>query len=259
MRFETHPPPAEVSVAVREMWLLTDDGRPCVGLPKPHVELVISLSGVHWWRPARAAAEQRYVVGWLTPLQSAPRYARAAGRRHLIGARLEPWAATALFGPYRVDTPPVPLTGLVGAEAGRLRAELRRQPSDDERFAALGAWLAAQPALRETPPPPSADVAEPRVGRLAATMRLSPRTLRRRFAQQVVVGPKRWLQLRRLDAVLRDDALFDPAETFAAVAAAHGFADQAHLAREIARFTGATPTELRSRARDAPPHFLPQS
>jgi transcriptional regulator GlxA family with amidase domain len=97
------------------------------------------------------------------------------------------------------------------------------------------------------------------VGGIAAAMRVSPRALRRRFASAAGVAPKRWLRLSRLDGVLRDPALADPRQSLARLAAEHGYADQAHLAREVARFTGATPSALRTRAAGLPPHLLPKS
>ncbi len=98
-RFITAAPPAAITQGVFELWQLEDDGRLHAGLPKPYVEVVVSLSGVHWWRPALEGAEHLYCDAWVTPIQSGSRYARAVGRGHLIGARLEPWAALALLGP----------------------------------------------------------------------------------------------------------------------------------------------------------------
>ena len=46
-------------------------------------------------------------------------------------------------------------------------------------------------------------------------------------------------------------------QSLAEFALAHGYADQAHLSREIAELTGATPAELRRRAPGSPPHLFP--
>lgn len=262
IRFLTSPVPTTLAGAVGELWILDDDGGFHAGLPKPYVELVVSLSGVHWWCPAPGAREHRYVDGWVTPIQFGPRYARAVGRRLLIGARLEPWAAVAMFGPLpRGDgAPPPRLEQFIGSEARRLRSRLIDAPDDMARFSLLTAWLQEQPALRCI----AGDAIDGRgrdanVAALARSMRLTPRTLHRRFALTAGLSPKRWLKLHRLDAVLRDPALADVCRPLADVANAHGYADQAHFSREVANLTGTTPGVLRRRPKQSPPHLLPRS
>lgn len=261
LRFLTCSAPPSIAHAIREMWLLEDDGRFVAGLPKPYVELVVSLGGLHWWRAAPAAAEHRFDHGWVTPIQQGPRYARAVGRRRLIGARLEPWAARSLFGhlPPGDGRPPVPLRQLLGREASRLRTLLIKARSDSERFTLLGAWLQRLDELRARPRLIMAAANEfANSGALAQSMRMSPRTLRRRFAADLGVGPKAWMKLHRLDAVLRDLNQSSSRRSLADVASAHGYADQAHLSRELSTMTGDTPGALRSRAEDSPPHLLPR-
>lgn len=260
IRFATHPAPPGLTGSVRELWMLEDDGAFHAGLPKPYVELVISLSGIHWWRPAPGGREHRYVDGWVTPIQQGARYARAVGRRHLIGARLEPWAAMAMFGPLPPGdgTPPPKLKQFIGSHARRLRSQLIAASGDTERFAILSAWLDAQAALRGA----AGDRIFARgyganVTALAKRMQLTPRSLRRHFASHTGLSPKSWLKLHRLDAVLRDPTLADGERGLTEVAYAHGYADQAHFSREIARFTGATPKKLRRRPKESPPHMLP--
>lgn len=265
-RFITAPPPATIAQGVFELWQLEDDGRLHAGLPKPYVELVVSLAGVHWWRPTLEGAEHLYCDAWVTPIQSGPRYARSAGRRHLIGARLEPWAALALLGPLRPGdgTPPPHLATFFGEEAGHLVAALRETASDAARFALFGRWLCDQPALSGSQPEFGALAAEARAGALADALGMHPRTLRRTFGRAAGLSPKRWLRLHRLDAVLRrsnaDAARAGGAEqSLADLAQELGYADQAHLTRDVAALTGATPAALQKRAGDLPPHLFPLS
>ena len=260
LRFLTRAPTGALGGAVRELWLLDDDGGSAAGLPKPFVELVVSLSGVHWWRALPGAREHRYLHGWVTPIQHGPRYARAIGRRRLIGARLQPWAAGALFGrlPAGTGAPPPTLGRLIGGEARRLRRRLIDARDDDDRFIVLGAWLEGRLAsFAATASTPSAPSDRASAGALAAALDTSPRTLRRRFARDIGVAPKNWLRLHRFDAVLRDPALGDERRTFADLAHGHGYADQAHFTRDMAALAGARPRDLRRRPAGGPPHFVP--
>ena len=247
--------------AVRELWILSDDGSFHAGLPKPYVELVISLSGVHWWCSAPGVREHRYSVGWVTPVQRGPRFARANGRRILIGARLEPWTARALFGPLPPGdgSPPPHLNLLIGDTAERLRRWLIDAADDDQRFARLGIWLEQQLMLCGGAGDPITGFDCTSVADLARSLHTTPRSLRRRFAIEAGLSPKTWLKLHRLDGVLRDAGLSDARQSLATIATAHGYADQAHLSREMVSFTGATPGQLRRRPLQSPPHLLAQN
>ena len=72
---------------------------------------------------------------------------------------------------------------------------------------------------------------------------MSERHLRRRFESSVGYGPKtlaRVLRLQRFLALARAD----PDEGLAGLAAAAGYADQAHLSRDCAALTDRTPGAL---------------
>lgn len=92
------------------------------------------------------------------------------------------------------------------------------------------------------------------VGQVADGLGLLPRTLRRRFTAQVGLTPKRFARVTRLRQVTR--ALDGQARAdWAAVAAEHGYSDQAHLIDEFRDLAGLTPADyLRSRA-DGPNHL----
>jgi AraC-like DNA-binding protein len=260
MRFVTCPAAPAIADHVLELWLFEDDGRYHAGLPKPYVELVVSLVGEHWWRADGDAPEHRYIDAWVTPLQRAARQARAVGRRCLIGARLQPWSATALFGalPVGNGAPPPTLESLIGRDAIQLRDRLLEASDDDARFARLSDWLSDRllpVTARSTFPPLGRTVAS--VRDLADAFDATPRSLRRRFAAEIGLSPKQWLKLRRLDGVLRDAALGDRNAPLVEVALEHGFADQAHLTRDMAHLAGTTPAVLRKRPSGAPPHLLP--
>ena len=54
------------------------------------------------------------------------------------------------------------------------------------------------------------------------------------------MNPKLFARLVRFERMMREGR--GGAQSWAELALAHGYCDQAHLAREVARFTGLTPT-----------------
>ncbi|HKZ12213.1 MAG TPA: helix-turn-helix domain-containing protein [Solirubrobacterales bacterium] len=79
-----------------------------------------------------------------------------------------------------------------------------------------------------------------RVDEIATALGFSERQLRRRFLATVGYGPKtlqRILRMRRFLKLASVDGL-------AGGAAAAGYADQAHLSREVRALTGLTPSEI---------------
>jgi AraC-like DNA-binding protein len=83
------------------------------------------------------------------------------------------------------------------------------------------------------------------VGSLARELGHSHKHLIALFHDQVGVTPKLLARLVRFERVIRE-ARADVPTRFANLALAHGYFDQAHLARDVRRFTGLTPTEARS-------------
>jgi transcriptional regulator GlxA family with amidase domain len=83
----------------------------------------------------------------------------------------------------------------------------------------------------------------PLVSQLARETGLSPRQLQRRFLAAVGMPPKRFVRVVRF-ARLWQLASMQPPETWAELAAAHGYADQAHMVREFRAFGAEPPTRL---------------
>jgi AraC-like DNA-binding protein len=154
----------------------------------------------------------------------------------------------------------VPLEQFWGAEAHRLAdaanaacdvatrvhtiesALLRRAPSIASRHRDMRAAY----ALIATGAPPDRSL----IPWLARELALSERTLRRRFDEAFGYGPK------TLDRILRFQRFLElarraPTESAARLAAAVGYADQAHLTRECRRLAAATPGEVLGRLTDA--------
>ncbi|MFK7955586.1 MAG: helix-turn-helix domain-containing protein [Lysobacterales bacterium] len=234
------------------------------GLPKPYVEMIISLSGNHFWRVGEQSDALNFKDGWVTPIQSGPRFAETLGPLHLVGARLTIEAAVKLFGPVinRDSGPPIPLESLIGSQAELLREQLLELKTESLRMACLGGWVSQR--LQHVPsfPLPTLNALAGmgwRADTLADYLGLSSRGLRKRFNRQLGVGPKFWLQLHRFDALLKADV---SNMSLAQVAAAFGYTDQAHMTTDFKRFAGRSPQDYLSTRKialvpDAAPHFLP--
>lgn len=85
------------------------------------------------------------------------------------------------------------------------------------------------------------------VAEIGARLGLNPRALQRLFAREIGLPPRQYLRFVRLrDAMLEVQA---SGETLADTAAAQGFADQAHMAREFRALAGVPPREARARGK----------
>jgi AraC-like DNA-binding protein len=82
-----------------------------------------------------------------------------------------------------------------------------------------------------------------RVDRLADHLGISERQMHRRCCAALGYGPKTFARIVRFQRFLAS-ARQPTAQTFAHLAADAGYADQAHLTREVQRLTGLPPTEL---------------
>ena len=145
-----------------------------------------------------------------------------------------------------------PLRDLIGREADALGGRLCEANSAEARFALLDAFFARRFAdAREADRPIDhamrrlASPAAPAVPALARELGWSPRHLSRRFRAAIGFSPDRFRRIARFErftaALTRA-----PDDSLAGLAADHGYADQAHLTREVRDFAGLTPGELRA-------------
>lgn len=81
----------------------------------------------------------------------------------------------------------------------------------------------------------------------------SPRHFIALFREAVGMTPKHYFRIRRFNEVLRRLAA-GPEAGLAGIAAATGYADQAHLTREFRELAGVTPRQYRPRGADSPLH-----
>lgn len=170
-------------------------------------------------------------------------YAKRAEPGCTVGAQLLPGAAQALFGVSAAALAErhVPLRMLWGDSVDGLHAALAAADRPEDRLGVLERTLLAQ--LRPAPPlPPSVAQAIAGLDRgadlhlLLAAAGCSHRHFIARFRAATGLAPKRYARLRRFQRVLAQLAQDDP--DWSALACAHGYCDQAHLARDFREFAG---------------------
>jgi AraC-like DNA-binding protein len=168
---------------------------------------------------------------------------------------LTPFGARLLFGlpPGELARSVAPIEDVLGRPGPLLVERLADGGSWEERFAGLEAELVSR--LRDAAPPPARvewawrrlvdSGGSASVGDLAAEVGWSRRHFGARFREHVGLPPKlvgRIARFRRALAMLQTGSA-----GLAEIAYACGYADQAHLSREVRAFAGATPTGLAAR------------
>jgi AraC-like DNA-binding protein len=161
-------------------------------------------------------------------------------RTLVVGVRLRPGAASAALGlpASELADRDTPLRDLWGPAADALSTRIVERPSSAARLTTAAAMLAGRFAEAGPPDPMIAAATcwlarhpERRVADLARLLEVSERRLHRRFTAAVGYGPKTLQRVLRLQRLL-------------ALAAEAGYADQAHMSRELRRLTGRSPGAL---------------
>lgn len=147
----------------------------------------------------------------------------------------------------------VPLAVLLGGEAVMVARGVAAAPSSEEAARVFDAWLSRRLAgagpldtrVRDAVESLIAARGELPVSALARRVGLGPRQFQRRFRAAVGLTPKEYARVCRgraaLAAALRDE------DRWSVVAATLGYADQAHLVRDVGVLMGLTPGALRER------------
>ena len=186
----------------------------------------------------------RFLAG---PL-SAPRETATEGPLASASLVLQPWVLEPWFG-LRPDRIADALVQADALHAGPVCEALLAVASDDAGLPAL--WSTLGRLASEAPvtvPGLALPVLWARgVVAAAAAVGCSERQYRRRFLRALGLGPAAWLRVRRWEATVQG-LLAPDAAPLAVLAADHGYADQAHLARETQSFVRTTPSRLRAAA-----------
>lgn len=233
MAYRELPPPPELAHLVACLWVRDAGPRTSVRrvLPDACVDLV--------WTPGSPPL----VAGPDTAAVSA----KVAAHTSVIGIRFRVGAAGAALEVPAAELRDarLALANLWGGTAERLEERL-----DTARFplAELARTLASRGG-REVAPDALVRAAAARLARPRATvpavaydLGIGERQLRRRFDEAVGYSPKTLQRVLRLQRFLR--LAQDPAADLARLALDAGYADQAHLTREVRRLGGLPPAAL---------------
>lgn len=224
--------------------------------PVPGTALIVALEH-DWWIGGRAGDPLTRRTSFAGGVSLGPAVSRHAGRTHLLQVDLTPLGTAAVLGVpgAALAGDVVDLGDLLGDRAAALLVErLAHADGWPARFGLLQDWIARR--IRDAAAPrPDVAYAVGRIERsggrveIAALQRelgCSRRHLAARVREAVGVGPKAYARLVRFDRAHR--LLRDPTVGLGAVAAACGYADQAHMTREVRASAGATPSAVRAQA-----------
>lgn len=199
-------------------------------VPDGCVELIRRHAGRSIWRREQPAL---FATGLATVTA---KLSLGAGAR-FTGVKLWPWAWHAIGGarcPGFADD-------WIAVEDSALAALVADDPAETrDRIVHTIAGL-APPAFAR------AALAEPTPGAIARRAGLSPRTLQRAFLRETGMPPRSYLRLLRFRSALAH--VTGSGDSLADAAAAQGYADQAHMAREFRSLAGLPPGGARRRAR----------
>lgn len=242
------PATAGLKRVVTAYWQVVGDGSKVPSaavLPDGHVELVFNFgAAVGLSGPAFTGDQPPSVV--VGPLSQAVKM-EYRGPVNTFGIRFHPARGAAFFGqpaPALADKL-LPLAQVSAPLDNAFSSLLAPDwsPESQGARAALDHLLLEQLASSSPVDPAiitlvdrltsSEDV--PPVAQIARDLGLSPRQVQRRFLASVGVPPKQFVRVFRF-ARLWQIATMSAPETWAALAADHGYADQAHMIREFRSF-----------------------
>jgi AraC-like DNA-binding protein len=189
-----------------------------------------------------------------------PFVARLSPGTMVVGARCHPGCAPALLGlpASKLLNQSVPLSAIWGSQASEGFARIADQPTLRARTLAMEAALLdrlghAGPVDEEMKAAIEWFARHPhgRIEQLSRSIGISSRQLQRRFLTAVGYGPKMFQSILRFQRLLNLSTRTRVPRNFAQFSSGAGYADQAHMTREVQRFSGISPTGLLPSARCA--------
>lgn len=214
------------------------------------VPLVIGFDAPFEIALGRAPLPDERYTSFTSGLFAGPVMIRSHGGAQCIQVNFTPLGAHRFFGMpmHKLTGQMVPIDALGDRDLGELRERLGEEPLWPARFALLERFLGRRFAAVSAAGTPAgrayqailASGGRIPVSRLAGRLEWSRKHLAARFHEEIGLPPKQVARIARFDAACRL-ATAGGAQGWADVAAACGYADQAHLVREFRAFTGVTP------------------
>lgn len=220
-------------------------------------QLVLRLAGDVY----RADGTALPAAAFLGP-SARPATYRHGGAVHAVGLVLWPHAAPVLMRHNGRDLAglSLALTDVLGQQGAALLDAAGDAADDDARLAPLFSWVRsrAQAAAARQQLAQRLQLSQAVLAGLDQAHRvlgLSRRQLQRRFVQDFGLPPKPFQALQRLRGALHDSV--SGRLDGAALALAHGYYDQSHLARDLRRLAGEPLAQLRPQALAQRPDHWP--
>ncbi len=193
--------------------------------------------------------EPPVVVGpWTVPL-----LAQLPAGSSITGARLHPGRASCLLGMPASEllNQTMPMAAVKGAMRNIRLEKVIEQPNATARRSVLGQLLL--PSLEHSAPFDQTVLAgirwlsrrpHGRIEQLSRWIGISERQLHRRFSAAIGYGPKTFQSVMRFQRLLKTAREKGAEQSLADLAASVGYADQAHMTREVHRLANLRPTIL---------------
>ena len=262
MEYREHRAGGRLAAAVHCIWTLRGEAGDAERIvPDGRPEIVFNLADPFERRHVDGVIE-RQPLALMVGQTLGPVHIRPTGAVDLVGIRFQPHGAAAFL-----DVPLDRVTGSIAAAAdvdpwwecvrqrvgnaspaartGLVCALLEHRIRDrslDPRLSAATAAITGSQGRRS-------------IDEIAGSLGVSRRQLERLFLRDVGIGPKLLARIHRFQALLRLAQRPRP-DTWAALAARLGFADQSHMIREVRTFGGETPTAFVDFSAGPPALFL---
>jgi AraC-like DNA-binding protein len=248
-------PPADLAADVAMLWF--GDGQTHYRrdriLPRGCVHLLINL-GPRQFLVTAAGERIPFDDFWISGIQDRYLDTEAPAGACLLGVAFAPGGAW----PY-LPMPQNVLRGfngemaaVLGDGAMTLRQRLLERDDVEARFVLVEDWLRRQRRPHRVRHAAVASALQafsragtPRIAALARDCGVSERRLGQLFDREVGLSPKVWSRLVRFQACL--SAMRDGIGSACELADRFGYADQAHMSREVRAFSGYAPSELMAR------------
>lgn len=224
---------------------------PCLRLEYPAAVVpVIFNFGSRYQIKALATSAQALLPSFAAGLTRHPVLTQSDGQAYCLQVNLKPAAARRIFAMpmTEIADQAVDLAELLGLSVRALEEQLAGANDWDRRFALVDGFLLSllgkasddDPRMAAAWQRLEASAGNLSLGALAAEFDLTPKGLIALFREHTGLTPKLAARIVRFEGALRE-LRSGTLASLADLAAAAGYADQAHFTREFADFTGTTP------------------